>query len=482
MRNVNRMPTMAPRRTNPDASISLVGDDRRVEYFFASNASAFINTTNRVLFLEDDDVAAVDADGNLKIHRLDKLFHASRKLSGDVSEKNDESAAVCTNRAVITLRKKIDQIVLGPYESFLQKEIFEQPETVLNTLRGRVDFDKGEIRLGGIREYLSHMRRCRRIVFVGSGTSQLAALAAREIAEQFSQISIEVEESHSFLDRACPLTQEDLCVFISQSGETMETVKALMMARGQREPKSMCMGVTNVVGSTICRESPFGIHINAGPEVGVSSTKAYTSQVVSLILFALALGSDSKMMQPKLKETISALKMLPVQLRTTLNDLNDTAKALAVELHREKSILVMGRGLNLATCYEGALKIKEIAELQAEAISLGELKHGPLAMIDAFQPVVMIMVKDHVYDKCLNALEQILARNGRPIVICTEGDEEVARRGLRALPIPASQCVYVQSVLAIIPLQLLAYHIAVLKGRNVDCKRPWMTPDNVELE
>ena len=255
-----------------------------------------------------------------------------------------------------------------------------------------------------------------------------------------------------------------------------------MLARGQKEPKTMCMGVTNVVGSTICREAPYGIHINAGPEIGVSSTKAYTSQVVSLILFALALGSDSHRLRPKVIQTIGALKNLPDLVKTTL-ELSETVKDLAKKWQREKSILVMGRGLNLATCMEGALKIKEIAEIQAEAISLGELKHGPLAMIDRDQPVIMIMVKDHVYAKCLNALEQILARKGKPIVICTEGDEEVAKRGLTAIEIPASTSPYVQSIMAIIPLQLLAYYIAVLNGRNVDCPRPWMmAAKNVEKD
>lgn len=420
-----------------------------IEYFFASDASAVIEHTNRVIYMEDDDVAAV-VNGCLSIHRIKR---------GDAS---DESYF----REVQTLQMELQQIMKGNFSSFMQKEIFEQPESVVNTMRGRVNFESGSVRLGGFMSHMDTIRRCRRILMIACGTSYHSALATRQLLEELTELPVVVELASDFLDRCTPIFRDDVCFFISQSGETADTLLAL---RYCKDRGALIVGITNTVGSSISRESVCGCHINAGPEIGVASTKAYTSQFLALAMFALMMSEDRISMQEKRKGIIQAMNQLPELIKKVLQ-LDDQIQSLAHELYQQKSLLVMGRGFQFATCLEGALKIKELTYMHSEGILAGELKHGPLALVDKAMPVIMLVTRDAVFKKCMNALQQVTARQGRPIIICNEGDKEVKSHAFRTLEVPKTvDCL--QGIVSVIPLQLLSFHIAVLRGYDVDCPR-----------
>ncbi|XP_037925589.1 glutamine--fructose-6-phosphate aminotransferase [isomerizing] 2 isoform X3 [Hermetia illucens] len=422
-------------------------EDKQVEYFFASDAAALIEHTNRVIYLEDDDVAAVK-DGALSIHRLKKCL--------------DDPHA----REITTLKMEIQEIMKGNYQYFMQKEIFEQSESVVNTMRGRVNFENGTVTLGGIKDYIPEIKRCRRLMLIGCGTSYHSAVATRQLLEELTELPVMVELASDFLDRNTPIFRDDVCFFISQSGETADTLMAL---RYCKQRGALIVGITNTVGSSICRESHCGVHINAGPEIGVASTKAYTSQFISLVMFGLVMSEDRISLQQRRQEIIKGLAGLESAIRKVLK-LDPLVLEMAKDLYQHKSLLIMGRGYNFATCLEGALKVKELTYMHSEGIMAGELKHGPLALVDDSMPVLMIILRDPVYAKCMNALQQVTAREGRPILICEEGDEETKSFSSRALEIPRIvDCL--QGILTVIPMQLLSYHIAVLRGCNVDCPR-----------
>ncbi|XP_056427391.1 glutamine--fructose-6-phosphate aminotransferase [isomerizing] 1 isoform X2 [Hyla sarda] len=422
-------------------------DEKAVEYYFASDASAVIEHTNRVIYLEDDDVAAV-VEGRLSIHRI-------KRSAGDHPA-----------RAIQTLQMELQQIMKGNFSSFMQKEIFEQPESVVNTMRGRVNFDDLTVILGGLKDHLKEIQRCRRLILIACGTSYHAGVATRQILEELTELPVMVELASDFLDRNTPVFRDDVCFFISQSGETADTLLAL---RYCKERGALTVGITNTVGSSISRETDCGVHINAGPEIGVASTKAYTSQFVSLVMFALMVCDDRISMQGRRKEIMNGLKILPDNIKEVLS-LDDEIQKLAEELYQQKSVLIMGRGYHYATCLEGALKIKEITYMHSEGILAGELKHGPLALVDKLMPVIMIIMRDHAYNKCQNALQQVVARQGRPVVICDKADTETINSIKRTIKVPHTvDCL--QGILSVIPLQLLAFHLAVLRGYDVDCPR-----------
>ncbi|XP_061624467.1 glutamine--fructose-6-phosphate aminotransferase [isomerizing] 1 [Phyllopteryx taeniolatus] len=422
-------------------------DEKAVEYYFASDASAVIEHTNRVIFLEDDDVAAV-TEGRLSIHRI-------RRRAGDYPA-----------RAIQTLQMELEQIMKGNFSSFMQKEIFEQPESVVNTMRGRVNFDDNTVTLGGLKDHIKEIQRCRRLILIACGTSYHAGVATRQVLEELTELPVMVELASDFLDRNTPVFRDDVCFFISQSGETADSLMAL---RYCKERGALTVGITNTVGSSISRETDCGVHINAGPEIGVASTKAYTSQFVALIMFALMMCDDRISMQPRRREIIQCLRVLPDLIKEVLS-LDDEIQKLATELYQQKSVLIMGRGYHYATSLEGALKIKEITYMHSEGILAGELKHGPLALVDNLMPVIMIIMKDHTYTKCQNALQQVVARQGRPIVICDRDDYESISNSCRTIKVP--HCVdCLQGILSVIPLQLLSFHLAVLRGYDVDCPR-----------
>ncbi|XP_023834049.1 glutamine--fructose-6-phosphate aminotransferase [isomerizing] 1 [Salvelinus sp. IW2-2015] len=435
-------------RMEQDTCHTLFAEDKKsVEYYFASDASAVIEHTNRVIFLEDDDVAAV-TNGRLTIHRI-------KRTAGDHPA-----------RAIQTLQMELQQIMKGNYSSFMQKEIFEQPESVVNTMRGRVNFDDNTVILGGLKDHIKEIQRCRRLILIACGTSYHAGVATRQVLEELTELPVMVELASDFLDRNTPVFRDDVCFFISQSGETADSLMALHYCK---ERGALTVGVTNTVGSSISRETDCGVHINAGPEIGVASTKAYTSQFVALIMFALLMCDDRISMQPRRREIIQGLRVLPDLIKEVLS-LDDEIQRLAAELYQQKSVLIMGRGYHYATCLEGALKIKEITYMHSEGILAGELKHGPLALVDKLMPVIMIIMRDHTYTKCQNALQQVVARAGRPIVICDKDDYETAKCSSRTIKVP--HCVdCLQGVLSVIPLQLLSFHLAVLRGFDVDFPR-----------
>ncbi|XP_072154302.1 glutamine--fructose-6-phosphate aminotransferase [isomerizing] 2 isoform X2 [Bemisia tabaci] len=422
-------------------------EDKEVEYFFASDASAVIEHTNRVIFLEDDDVAAVK-EGLLVIHRLRRSV--------------DDSLT----REITTIKMEIQQIMKGNYSSFMQKEIFEQPESVVNTMRGRLNFRDKIVVLGGIKEYIPEIRRCRRLMLIGCGTSYHSAVACRQLLEELTELPVMVEPASDFLDRNTPVFRDDVCFFISQSGETADSLMAL---RYCKQRGALIVGVTNTVGSSICRESHCGIHINAGPEIGVASTKAYTSQFISLVMFALVMSDDRISMQKRREEIISGLEHLDEQIREVLA-LDNKVKTLAESLYEQKSLLLMGRGYNFSTCLEGALKVKELTYMHSEAILAGELKHGPLALIDDSMPIIMVVTRDPIFTKCMNAIEQVCARQGKPIIICEKGDTETQSMAWEYIEVPHTvDCL--QGILTVIPMQLLSYHLAMLRGCNIDHPR-----------
>ncbi|XP_071535441.1 glutamine--fructose-6-phosphate aminotransferase [isomerizing] 2-like isoform X5 [Panulirus ornatus] len=435
-------------RTESSAEFLPLGDDKQVEYFFASDASAIIEHTNRVIYLLDDDVASVDCEGILKIHRLKRSLEDSHA------------------REITTLKMEIQQIMKGNFSSFMQKEIYEQPESVVNTMRGRINFDSETVVLGGIKEHLSEIRRCRRLLLIACGTSYHSTIATRQLLEELTELPVMVDLASDFLDRNTPIFRDDVCFFVSQSGETADTLMAL---RYCKQRGALIVGITNTVGSSICRESHCGVHINAGPEIGVASTKAYTSQMISLVMFALMISEDRISAQPRRSEIIQGLRKLPEQINEVLA-LDCKIQEISKEVFEKKSLLVLGRGYNYATCLEGALKIKEITYMHSEGILAGELKHGPLALVDKGMPIIMICTRDNVFVKCMNALQQVTAREGRPILICNKNDEEPQKYASSVLEVPKTvDCL--QGLLTVIPLQLLSYHIAVLRGCNVDCPR-----------
>ncbi|GAA6076681.1 glutamine--fructose-6-phosphate aminotransferase [isomerizing] 2, partial [Tachysurus ichikawai] len=408
---------------------------------------AIIEHTNKVIYLEDDDIAAV-AEGKLSLHRMNR------------------SAGEDPVRVIQTLQMELQQIMKGNFKAFMQKEIFEQPESVFNTMRGRICFDTNTVVLGGLKDHLKEIKRCRRLIIIGCGTSFHAGIATRQILEELTELPVMVELASDFLDRTTPVYRDDVCFFISQSGETADTLMAL---RYCKQNGALTVGITNTVGSSISRDTDCGVHINAGPEIGVASTKAYTSQFVSLVMFGLMMSEDRLSLQNRRQEIIEGLRRLPDMIKEVLA-VDDEIKSIADELFEQRSLLVMGRGYNYATCLEGALKIKEITYMHSEGILAGELKHGPLALIDKNMPVIMVIMRDSCYTKCHNALQQVTARQGRPIILCCKDDAESQKMAYKTIELPHTvDCL--QGILCVIPMQLMSFHLAVLRGYDVDCPR-----------
>ncbi|CAO1621170.1 unnamed protein product [Sympodiomycopsis kandeliae] len=434
-------------RSQSRAFLSEDGLPQPIEYFIASDASAVVEHTKRVLYLEDDDIAHI-SEGELHIHRL---------------RRNDGLSSM---RSIETLEMELAEIMKGSFDAFMQKEIYEQPESVVNTMRGRVNFDNRTVKLGGLTAYLNTIRRCRRIVFIACGTSYHSCVATRAIFEELTEIPASVELASDFLDRRTPIFRDDVCVFVSQSGETADTILAM---RYCLERGALCLGVVNTVGSTISRESHCGVHINAGPEIGVASTKAYTSQYIALLMMAVQLSEDRISMAERRNAIIDGLHDLPEQIRSVLAQ-DKALQTLAYgTLAKERSLLLMGRGYQFATCLEGALKIKEVCYMHSEGILAGELKHGPLALIDESMPVILIMTKDSLYPKVRTAFMQVTSRKGQPIVICNEDDQDIPK-DVKTIRVPGTvDCL--QGLLTVVPLQLLSYHLARAADIDVDFPR-----------
>ncbi|KAL2757447.1 hypothetical protein ACRALDRAFT_2039876 [Sodiomyces alcalophilus JCM 7366] len=418
------------------------------EFFLSSDPSAIVEHTKKVLYLEDDDIAHIH-EGSLNIHRLKKA---------------DGSSNV---RTIQTLELELQQIMKGKFDHFMQKEIFEQPESVVNTMRGRLDVEGKTVTLGGLRSYISTIRRCRRLIFIACGTSYHSCMAVRGVFEELVEIPIAVELASDFLDREAPVFRDDTCVFVSQSGETADSLMALKYCL---ERGALTVGFVNVVGSSISLLTHCGVHINAGPEIGVASTKAYTSQFIAMVMFALSLSEDRASKQQRREEIIDGLAKISDQIRDILKQDQDIKELCAKTFKEQKSLLLLGRGSQFSTALEGALKIKEISYLHCEAVMSGELKHGVLALVDENLPIIMILTRDRIFKKALNAYQQVVARGGKPIVICNPDDEEFSASQAQKIEIPKTVDV-LQGILNVIPLQLIAYWLAVMEGLNVDFPR-----------
>jgi len=424
------------------------------EHFVASDANALLGYAQSVVYLAEGDVAVLTPDG----YRV--LDHDAR----------------LQDRAVDDLAWHQETLALGSYAHFMLKEICEQPETVRNTLRGRLVPADGTARLNGLNLSAGQCARLRRIVIVGCGTSWHAGLVGRYVLEELAGMPVDVEYASEYRYRRQLCVPGTLTVAISQSGETADTLEAL---RAARAAGSFAVGLVNVVGSTIAREADGGIYLHAGPEIGVASTKTFTSQIVALLLLGLHLGRRRKRLSLDAGRClVTELARLPELLARTL-EFNPSLRELARDLAGARNALYLGRGVNFPVALEGALKLKEISYIHAEGYPAAEMKHGPIALIDEDMPVVFLAPKDHVYTKILSNMQEVKARGGRIIAVTSEGNGELAGLADHVLRVPASAPL-VSPVLTVIPLQLLAYHIAVLRGCDVD--RPRNLAKSVTVE
>ncbi|PPE00154.1 hypothetical protein GOBAR_DD02807 [Gossypium barbadense] len=449
----------------PFLDLKFISENRHPkELFLSSDASAIVEHTKKVLVIEDGEVVHLK-DGGVSILK----FENEKGICG-----NALSRPSSVQRALSFLEMEVEQINKGKYEHYMQKEIHEQPESLTTTMRGRLkrggSTKAKTVLLGGLKDHIKSIRRSRRIVFIGCGTSYNAALAARPIIEELSGVPVTMEIASDLVDRQGPIYREDTAVFVSQSGETADTLLALEYAL---ENGALCVGITNTVGSAIARNTHCGIHINAGCEIGVASTKAYTSQIVVMAMLALAIGDDAISSQARREAIIDGLFDLPNKVREVLK-LDQEMKELAKLLIAEQSLLVFGRGYNFATALEGALKVKEVSLMHSEGMLAGEMKHGPLALVDENLPIIVIATRDACFSKQQSVIQQLHARKGRLIVVCSKGDAAAVCPGgsssCRVIEVPqVEDCL--QPVVNIIPLQLLAYHLTVLRGYNVDQPR-----------
>jgi glucosamine--fructose-6-phosphate aminotransferase (isomerizing) len=360
----------------------------------------------------------------------------------------------------------LQHIQKGGFAHFMLKEIFEQPESVNDSMRGRILPDEGRAKLGGLEGYLDRMRDSSRMIITACGTSWHAALIGEYLIEKLAHIPVEVEYASEFRYRDPILSRSDTVLAISQSGETADTLAAI---REARQKGALVLGMCNVVGSSIARETAAGVYLHAGPEIGVASTKAFTSQVVTLTLIALALGRLTSLSNEEGRALVQELTRLPDKIHAILRQ-NDHILEIARKMSRQHNAIYLGRGFNYPVALEGALKMKEISYIHAEGYPAAEMKHGPIALIDEDMPVIFIAVKDPVYEKVLSNIQEVKARGGWVIAVVNEGDKEVARHADELIEIPVTtQCL--SPILTVLPLQMLAYHTAVLKGCDVDQPR-----------
>ncbi len=423
------------------------------EYFVASDASALLEHTRSVVYLDDGEIAVLRHDGyhvaDLKTTRLEKR--------------------------VSTLDWDLATIERGGYPHFMLKEIMEQPDAIRNTLRGRLLEDEGSARLGGINLTDRELLAFDRVVLTACGTSWHAALIGEYMMEELARIPVEVEYASEFRYRNPIVDERTLVVGISQSGETADTLAAVREAK-QRGARTL--GIVNAVGSTLAREVDGGIYIHAGPEVGVASTKAFTCQVVALALLTLRLGRLRALSVLQGREIVRALRQLPDQVGAVLANARK-AEDIAQSFMRAQNALYLGRGYNFPVALEGALKLKEISYIHAEGYPAAEMKHGPIALIDELMPVVFIAPRDNVHQKIVSNLEEVKARRGRVLAIATHGDERIAELADHLFTIPETLD-HLTPVLSVIPLQLFAYYIAVRRGCDVD--RPRNLAKSVTVE
>ena len=455
---------IAARNSNP--LVIGIGNGERL---IASDASAILNRTQDVIYMNDGE-AAVITKNNIKIFNISKFSAKGGSASG---RKNLD-----TSKRIEKLEWNIDDIQKNNFPHFMLKEIFEQPESLTNSLRGRIIKNSGLPKLGGLEGIKNRLEKIDRIIISGCGTAYLAGAIGKLMIEELSGIPCEVELASELRYRNPPTDGQNLAVVaISQSGETADTLAALRRfsakggsASGGKEKSLLKIGIVNVVGSTISRETDAGIYNHAGPEIGVASTKAFTSQLAILALLALFLGRQRDLPKLNGKKFAEELSRLPQLCHYVLKHNNKTVKAMAEKYKNFNNFLYIGRKYNLGTALEGALKLKEISYVHAEGCGAGEMKHGPIAMIDENFPTIAIAPEDDVYDKMVSNMEEIKARHGKIIAITTEGNKKIKHIADDWLHIPKT-LEMLTPILAVIPLQLFAYYMGVSKGLDVDKPR-----------
>jgi glucosamine--fructose-6-phosphate aminotransferase (isomerizing) len=414
------------------------------ENFIASDVNALIAHTSKVVYMEDHEMAEVTRDG----FKAKTIF--DEKIQKEIEE----------------VQLTLDEISKGGYEHFMLKEIMEQPESLRNSLRGRLIEEDGISKLGGLSGYIDRIALSKRIIITACGTSWHAGLVGEYMLERYTNIPVEVEYASEFRYRNPILSPDDTVIFISQSGETLDSLAAL---KETKRRGALTLGLVNAVGSSIARETDAGVYLHAGPEIGVASTKAFTSQVAVLALITLLIGRRKITSPQDGVEIIRELKTLPDKVEKILQ-LNDQIEAIAENFVDASNFLYLGRGYNFPVALEGALKLKEISYIHAEGYPAAEMKHGPIALIDENMPVVFLAPKDSVYEKVLSNIEEVKARGGKLIAIANENDNEIDKLVDYSIKIP-STIRMLMPILNVIPLQLLSYHIAVKKGLNVDQPR-----------
>jgi glucosamine--fructose-6-phosphate aminotransferase (isomerizing) len=417
------------------------------EFFVASDASPFIEFTNNAIYLEDDELAIIKLDKDIKIRKL----------------KDDAVVAPYVQK----LKLNLEQIEKGGYDHFMLKEIYEQPSVIKDTFRGRLLANKGIIKLGGLENYIEKFINADRIIIIACGTSWHAGLVAEYIFEDLARIPVEVEYASEFRYRNPVITERDVVIAISQSGETADTLAAIKLAK---EKGAFVYGICNVVGSTISRTTDSGTYTHAGPEIGVASTKAFTTQITVLTLIALKLAKiKGTISQSNYSLYLNALEAIPDQVNTALKK-NGDIEEIAKVFKDATNFLYLGRGYNFPVALEGALKLKEISYIHAEGYPAAEMKHGPIALIDEQMPIVVIAVNSNHYDKVVSNIQEIKSRKGKIIAVVTEGDTVVREIADYIMEVPNTP-EPLSPLVTTIPLQLLSYHIALMLGRNVDQPR-----------
>jgi glucosamine--fructose-6-phosphate aminotransferase (isomerizing) len=423
-----------------------IGKDNK-EFFVASDASPFIEYTKEAVYLEDEEMAIIMIDKGIVVHKI----------------KDDSLVATKTQE----LQMSLEQIEKGGYEHFMLKEIHEQPKAILDTYRGRMLADQGIIRMSGVDDNIERFVNADRIIIVACGTSWHAGLVAEYLFEDIARIPVEVEYASEFRYRNPIITEKDIVIAISQSGETADTLAAIKLAKSKG---AFVFGVCNVVGSSIARETHAGAYTHAGPEIGVASTKAFTTQITVLSLIALKLGQAKGKISKTLFQTyLQTLQSIPGKVEQLLQ-IDDKVKEIAAVYKDATNCLYLGRGFNFPVALEGALKLKEISYIHAEGYPAAEMKHGPIALIDENMPIFVIATNKGHYEKVVSNIQEIKSRSGKIIAVVTEGDTMVKEIADHVIEIPDTEEAFTP-LLTTIPFQLLSYHIAVMLDKNVDQPR-----------
>jgi len=417
------------------------------EYFVASDASPFIEYTSNAIYLEDEEMAIIRSHKPLKIRKI-----------------KDDSLV---NPYIQELQMNLEQIEKDGYDHFMLKEIYQQPEVIKDTYRGRLSAEKGLIRMRGMEDNINRFLNADRIIIIACGTSWHAGLVAEYIFEEFARVPVEVEYASEFRYRNPIINKGDVVIAISQSGETADTLAAIKLAK---KKGAFVFGICNVVGSSISRETDAGAYTHAGPEIGVASTKAFTTQITLLSLMALRLAEEKgTLSNSDYHRYLQEMELIPEKVQATL-ETNKEIEKIATIYKNATNCLYLGRGYNFPVALEGALKLKEISYIHAEGYPAAEMKHGPIALIDKQMPVVVIAPKQEHYDKIVSNIQEIKSRNGKIIAVVTKGDTQVKNLADHIIEIPDSSDA-LSPIIATIPLQLLSYYIAIMRGTNVDQPR-----------